>query len=599
MISHLELRKKYRDFWLKNNHLEIPSISLIPENDPSTLFTSAGMQPLVPYLIGEEHPMGKRLFNIQKCFRSQDIEEIGDNRHDTFFEMMGNWSLGDYFKEEQLFFAYDFFVNVLNINKEKLYVTIFAGNDKVPKDDISKSIWKKLGVSDDHIFEYGEDKNWWSRSGAPDKMPEGEIGGPDSEIFYDFGITHDKKFGEKCHPNCDCGRFMEIGNSVFIQYQKINGQLIELKNKNVDFGGGVERILAVLNNDPDIFKTDIFQPIINVIEDVSGKKYSDENFQRHLRVIADHIKSATFLMIDGVFPSNKLQGYFLRRLIRRAAVKLYQIKTKVSDSTDFEKISESVMDIYDGIYFEKNKVLENVFNLLRDEIGRFNRTLEKGIKEISKMENITGKEAFNLYQSVGFPFELTEELFLEKNIKINREEFKKEFESHKELSRTASSGMFKGGLADNSEKTIKYHTTAHILLQVLKEIYKEEVRQEGANITGERLRFDFRLLHKPTEEEVKKIEKSINEIINKNIPVFYKTLSKDKALQIGANAFFKEKYPEQVKVYFIGNDEIELKNNWSKEFCGGPHVKNTKEIGEIKVKKVEKIAANIIRIYLI
>lgn len=599
MKTHLEIRKIYKKYWENLNHKEIPSISLVPENDPTTLFTTAGMQPLIPYLLGDSHSLGKRLFNIQKCFRSQDIEEVGDNRHDTFFEMIGNWSLGDYFKEEQLEWAFNFFTKELGLDKNKLYVTVFEGTQEVPKDIESYEIWKKLGIAEDHIFFYGSSKNWWSRSGIPENMPDGEIGGPDSEIFYDFGVEHNKKFGEKCHPNCDCGRFLEIGNSVFIQYIKNNGKLVELKNKNVDFGGGLERILAALKNNPDIFLTDLFMPIISEIENEMNIKYSDDLVKNKIRIIADHLKSATMLLSDGVYPSNKLQGYVLRRLIRRSAVKFYQLTNKTPDLSKFIKIVNSILDLYNGIYFEKEKIQENILNLLGDEINRFNKTLEKGIKEIQKLETIDGKKAFDLYQSVGFPFEITEELFLEKGIKINRGEFKKEFEKHKEISRTASSGMFKGGLADNNEKTVKFHTCAHILLQVLKEKYGEEVRQEGANITGERLRFDFRLLHKPDDVEKQDIENKINEIIKKEIPVFFEDLSKEEALKIGANAFFKEKYPDKVKVYFIGNNKEDLSKNWSKEFCGGPHVKNTSEIERITVKKIEKIGANIMRVYII
>lgn len=598
MKTHLEVRKLYEEFWKSKNHFETPPISLVPENDPTTLFTSAGMQPLVPYLIGEIHPMGKRLFNIQRCFRSQDIEEIGDNRHTTCFEMMGNWSLGDYFKKEQLVWIWDFYTNVIGLEKDKLYVSIFEGDDKVAKDNESYDIWKSLGLDDDHIFTYGSEKNWWSRSGAPDKMPVGEIGGPDSEIFYDFGTPHDKKYGKECHPNCDCGRFMEIGNSVFIQYRKNeNGVLEELPNRNVDFGGGIERVLAVLNSDADVFKTDIFKKIIVAIENVTGKKYLGN--EKSMRVIADHMKATTFLMFDGVFPGNKTQSYFLRRLMRRAAVKIYQLKNSIIDVKDFQEICKAVLQTYEGIYFDVEKDSGKIFPLIEDEIARFNKTLEKGLKEVEKIEKIDGKQAFDLYQNFGFPVELTEELFLEKGQKIDKEQFRIEVEKHKDLSRTASVGMFKGGLADNGEKTVKYHTTAHILLQVLKSIYGKDTIQEGANINGERLRFDFRLMSKPTPEEVATIEVKVNEIVSRRLPVFFKIMPKDEALRMGANASFKDKYPDNVKVYFISEKEDDIDNAFSKEFCGGPHVNNTGDIGPIKIKKVEKIAANMMRIYII
>lgn len=598
MKTHLEVRKLYEEFWKSKNHFETPPISLVPENDPTTLFTSAGMQPLVPYLIGEIHPMGKRLFNIQRCFRSQDIEEIGDNRHQTFFEMMGNWSLGDYFKAEQLPWVWDFYTRVIGIPKDRLYVTIFEGDENVSKDTESYNIWKSLGLRDDHIFAYGAQKNWWSRSGTPDEMPIGEIGGPDSEIFYDFGTPHDKKYGEVCHPNCDCGRFMEIGNSVFIQYRKNeNGILEELPHKNVDFGGGIERVLAVLNNDADVFKTDVFGKIIFAIESVTGKKYIGN--EKSMRVIADHMKATTFLMFDGVFPGNKTQSYFLRRLMRRAAVKIYQLKNSVIEVNDFQEICKAVLQTYEGAYFNVEKDSKKIFPLIGDEITRFNRTLEKGLREVEKIEKIDGKLAFDLYQNFGFPIELTEELFLEKGQQIDKEQFRLEVEKHKNLSRTASVGMFKGGLADNSEKTVKFHTTAHILLQVLKNIYGKETVQEGANINGERLRFDFRLMSKPTPEEVIMIENKVNEIISQKLPVFFRIMPKEEALKIGANASFKDKYPDNVKVYFISETDGDIDNAFSKEFCGGPHVTNTGEIGAIKIKKVEKIAANMMRIYIV
>lgn len=598
MKTHLEIRKLFSDFWKSKNHFEIPPISLVPENDPTTLFTSAGMQPLVPYLIGEPHSMGKRLFNIQRCFRSQDIEEIGDNRHQTFFEMMGNWSLGDYFKAEQLPWVWDFYTNVIGLPKEKLFVTIFEGEGSVEKDNESYKIWKDLGVSEDHIFAYDAQKNWWSRSGSPDQMPIGEIGGPDSEIFYDFGSPHDKKYGEVCHPNCDCGRFMEIGNSVFIQYRKSeNGTLEELPSKNVDFGGGIERVLAVSNNDADVFKTDVFEKIIATIEKVTGKKYIGN--EKSIRVIADHIKAATFLIHDGVFPGNKTQGYFLRRLIRRSAVKMYQLKNSVIEPVDFQEICKSVLETYSQVYFNIEKDSALIFPIIFDEINRFNRTLEKGMKEVAKIENIDGKKAFDLYQNFGFPVELTEELFQDKGQQIDKQQFRQEVEKHKSLSRTASVGMFKGGLADSSEKTVKFHTAAHILIQVLKNIYGAEVVQEGANINGERLRFDFRLMHKPSPEETTEIENKINEIIAKKMPVYFKIMPKDEALKIGANASFLDKYPDNVKVYFISENEGSIDNTWSSEFCGGPHVTNTGDIGEIKVKKIEKIGANAMRIYII
>ncbi|KKP34438.1 MAG: Alanine-tRNA ligase 2, partial [Candidatus Woesebacteria bacterium GW2011_GWE2_31_6] len=414
MITSNQIREKYLNFFEKKGSVIIPPAPLVLENDPTTLFTSSGMQPLVPYLMGEKHPMGKRLVDYQPSIRTVDIDEVGDNRHLTYFEMLGNWSLGDYFKKEQLSWIWEFLTKELELPKEKLYVSFFEGSLEVPEDTESFNIWKSLGLSDDHIFSYGVDKNWWSRSGTPNQMPEGEIGGPDSEIFFEFdSIKHDKKFGEKCHPNCDCGRFLEIGNSVFIQYRKkADGSLEELPQKNVDFGGGLERISAALNNNPDVFKTDIFNKTINKLEEITNSTY--EKNIKNFRIIADHLRASEALTKNGVVPSNKQQGYILRRLIRKIATKL----------NNFELLT-------------KNKVI-------LEELVKFKSTLEKGLKEVEKIEKINGKLAFDLYQTYGFPIELTIELFEEKGQKVDMKEFKKEFEKHKEMSRSTSVGMFKG-----------------------------------------------------------------------------------------------------------------------------------------------------------
>lgn len=593
LANHFKLRELWSNFWQKNHHQEVPPISLVPKDDPTTLFTGSGMQQLIPYLMGEVHPLGKRLFNIQPCFRSQDIEEIGDNRHTTFFEMMGNWSLGDYFKEEQLELCFKFFTKVIGLPKDRLFVSVFEGTKEVPKDEESAGIWKKLGVSEGRIFYYGTDKNWWSRSGPPEMMPAGEIGGPDSEVFYDFGEEwqfHQKSpfKNQKCHPNCNCGRFLEVGNSVFIQYKKEkDGRLSLLAQKNVDFGGGLERILSVLVNQPDVFKTELYFPIIKKIEELTGNFYHRSKNQASFRVIADHLKAAAFIIKDGVLPGNKQQPYILRRLLRRAAVKIYQLIG--IEGLDFlAKISLVVVEIYKKIYFnlEDKKIIEKV---IEEEMDKFKRVLREGLKLLEKKEKIDSRLVFDLYQSYGFPFEITSELLLEKGIKIKKEEFEKELEKHKLLSRKASVGLFKGGLADQSQQTIKYHTATHLLHQALRDVFGKEVRQEGSNITAQRLRFDFRLSKKPTEGEIKRLEELVNQKIKEGLPVYFKIMPKNQAEKIGALSFFKEKYPEQVKVYFIGD--------YSKEFCGGPHVKNTKEIGSFKIVKVEKIGANIMRIY--
>jgi alanyl-tRNA synthetase len=594
-LTHFKLRESFADFWQKKNHKEIPPISLVPKDDPTTLFTGSGMQPLIPYLMGESHPLGRRLYNIQPCFRSQDIEFVGDNRHTTFFEMMGNWSLGDYFKEEQLKWCLDFFTEVFDLPKEKLFITVFEGTKEVPRDEESVAVWKKLSVPEERIFYYGPEKNWWSRSGTPEQMPAGEIGGPDSEIFYDFGENlklHEKSAfkNQKCHPNCDCGRFLEIGNSVFIQYKKeADRTLKQLPQKNVDFGGGLERILAALNNDPDVFKIDVFSEIIKEIEEQTGKKYYSKENQSPMRVIADHMKGVTFLIVNGVKPSNKEQGYILRRLLRRSAVKMYQLGGGLTPSFE-DIIDRGILYIYDGVQgIDRHKQRETIFAAVNEEMSRFAESLDKGLKIIKKQDTINGKIAFDLYQSYGFPFEITQELFKEKGQLIEKSEFEKEFKKHQELSRIASVGMFKGGLADQNTQTIKYHTATHLLHQVLRDVFGNEVRQEGSNITSERLRFDFRLAKKPTDEEIKKVEEIVNQRIKEKLPVYFKMMPKNEAEKIGAASFFKEKYGDKVKVYFIGN--------YSKEFCGGPHVKNTSEIDFFKIIKVKKIGANLMRIY--
>ena len=592
LINHLQLRQLFKNFWEKKKHQNIPPISLIPQNDPTTLFTGSGMQQLVPYLLGEAHPLGKRLYNIQPCLRSQDIDEVGDNRHTTFFEMMGNWSLGEYFKKEQLAWLWKFLTKELGFKPQKLYVTVFAGDKRnnLPPDNESTEIWKSLGVKENHIFKYGPEKNWWSRAGIPDNMPTNEPGGPDSEVFYEFtNVLHNKKFGEKCHPNCDCGRFMEIGNSVFMQYKKTaNGAFVELPNKNVDFGGGLERILAALNDNPDVFTTDIYLPIIKALEKVSLKKYQEEKDKQKMRVIADHLKAAVFLIKTGVFPANKERGYFLRRLLRRISVKMLKLKGNTVKASDFLPAVEAIIEIYNNIYFEQND-FEKIKLVIEEEINRFNKTLQQGLKILEKITKPTGKQIFDLYQSFGFPKELSEEILKEKGLKFDKKEFDNEFEKHRRLSRTASAGMFKGGLADHSSQTIKYHTANHLLHQALFDVLGNSIRQEGSHITGERLRFDFYSPIKPTLDLIKKAEAIVNEKIKLNLPVHFKILPKDEAYKIGAKSFFREKYPDMVKVYFIGN--------YSKEFCGGPHVTSTKEIGKIDIFKFEKIGANLYRIY--
>ena len=610
-ISSAQIRQKYLKFFADRGHAIIPSAPLVPENDPTTLFTSSGMQPLVPYLLGQPHPAGKRLVNSQKSFRAQDIEEVGDNRHTTFFEMLGNWSLGDpaspdgigkagYFKKEQLSWIFEFLTKELGLNPNKLYVTVFAGNEFVPKDTESIEIWKKLFRSvgmaaeeNKRIFAYPASKNWWSRSGEPGKMPSGEPGGPDSEVFYDFGqekLIHENSIykSEQCHPNCDCGRFMEIANSVFMQYQKqSNGSLQELKQKNVDFGGGLERLTAASENTPDIFDTDLFKEIIHEIENSTGKKYQINEYKPAIRIIADHIKAATFLIVDKVVPSNKTQGYILRRLLRRAAVKMHSLTGGLTPSFS-SIIDRGVLFIYDGIYFDRSKVRETVFQVVDGEMNKFAKTLDEGLKKIDKLS------PFDLYQTYGFPPEFTEELFRQKGRSFDKQEFEIKLKQHQELSRTASKGMFKGGLADHSEAVTKLHTTTHLLHAALRKFVGTHVQQKGSNITAQRLRFDFTHNSKLTEKEKSDIETWINQQITKDLPVTNYTASLSEAKAGGALAFFGGKYGGKVTVYTIGNEKTGIV---SKEVCGGPHVARTGVLELFKLGKEETVSAGVRRVY--
>lgn len=620
-LTHRELRRKIREFWNTRDHAEVPATSLVPQNDPTTLFTGSGMQQFVPNLLGQPHPQGTRLYNIQNCIRVQDIEEVGDNRHDTFFEMIGNWSLGDYFKKEQLNWIMEFLVKSVGLDPEKLYVTVFEGdnsaeiygengNKPLGEDSESIRIWKQVFAKYNiqaevgtRIFKYDSKKNWWSRAGVPANMPPGEPGGPDSEIFYDVGAElklHENSpwKDEKCHVNCDCGRYLEIGNNVFMQYKKRDdGTFEELPKKNVDFGGGLERYLAAANNDPDVFKTDVFAPIINAIEKELKVSYSDEKIQPAMRIIADHFKTATFIIKDNVYPSNKEQGYVLRRLLRRAMVKMRSLNKGIFSTDIISPIIDSVLDTYDGIYFEKVVDRKKILPVIEEEVKKFHKTLEKGLKEMEKMSEVDAQMAFDFYQTYGFPLEITEEILKERGLSIDKDQFAKEFEKHKELSRSSSAGKFKGGLADNSEQTVKYHTATHLLHQALFDVLGDSIRQEGSNITAERLRFDFYSDKKPSEEDIKKVEHIINEKINKALPVNFKILLREEADKIGARSFFKEKYGDQVKVYYIGADEKNMVQAYSKEFCGGPHVTNTSEIGHFKIDKFKKIGSNLYRIY--
>ncbi|MBI2022216.1 alanine--tRNA ligase [Candidatus Daviesbacteria bacterium] len=603
-MTSREVRKKFLEFFKKKDHVEIEPARLVLEDDPTTLFTSSGMQPLVPFLTGEKsHPRGVRLVDSQPSFRAEDIDEVGDNRHTTFFEMLGNWSLGDYFKKEQLPWIWEFLTVDLGLPKDKLYVTVFEGDKGIPKDEESFEIWKGLGVSKDHIHFYGVSKNWWSRSGPPEKMPTGEIGGPDSEVFYEFTqVEHDLKYGQTCHPNCDCGRFLEIANSVFIQYQKQeDGSLKELDQKNVDFGGGLERLTAATNNSPDLFETDLFSDarkkllevnLVNSPESVSG-----------IRIVLDHLRASIFIIDAGVEPSNKEQGYVLRRLIRRAA--LY---AKIGNidllNGNFQLVVSEFVRVYADIYPSTSQNKSQIVKIIEDELVKFEKTLEVGMKKIISRKSqspISGSEAFDFYQTYGFPPELIKEF-----ASVDLEGFEEAMKKHQDRSRSASAGMFKGGLAGHSQIEIKYHTTTHLLHQALRDVLGPEVFQKGSNITEERLRFDFSFERKLSEQEIKQVEDKVNQKIKEDLKVDRRFMTYEEAKALNAIGLFDEKYDKSnVSIYAIGpnykydpkaKDRRDRGGYYSLEFCGGPHVEQTGVIGGIKITKQEAISAGIRRI---
>ncbi len=618
-----EIREKYLAFFKSQQHQVIASASLLPENDPSTLFTGSGMQPMVPYLLGQVHPMGARITDSQTCFRSQDIEEVGDNRHTTFFEMLGNWSLGDYFKEEQIAWMFTFLTKEIGLDPSRLYVTVFRGNEdlQIPRDTISVDCWKKQfadvgieardvdfsdrdGMQGGRVFYYDETKNWWSRSGVPSKMPVGEPGGPDSEMFWDFGENlqfHEKSAWtqEPCHVNCDCGRFLEIGNNVFMEYKKTDTGFALLPKKNVDFGGGLERIAAASNDTPDVFKIDAFNTTRQSLERLSQIKYDPASEHvKAFRVVMDHLRAATFLIADGVTVSNKDQGYFVRRLIRRAV----RFGKKLGIETSFcDQIASDVIETYKTHYTH----LETKKQIIKEEIHaeetKFLRTLTQGEKEFEKMFSssgqISGEEAFVLYTTYGFPLELTEEIALEKGQEIDRDVFYGEFKKHQELSRAGSTQKFAGGLADHSVQTVRLHTATHMLHQALRTVLGEHVLQRGSNITPERLRFDFSHPERMRPEQIQQVQDLVNEEIKKDLPVYFEILDLSQAKARGAIGVFDDKYAQlggKIKVYFIGERVTET--FFSKEVCGGPHAARTGELGFFHIIKEEAVAAGVRRI---
>ncbi len=616
-----DIRSRFLEFFKARGHSIIPSASLVPENDPTTLFTASGMQPMVPYLLGQTHPAGTRIADSQKSFRTVDIDEVGDNRHTTFFEMLGNWSLGDYFKKEQISWMFQFLTDEISIDPQRLYISVFIGDKKnnIPKDTEAAEVWKELfakkgidakevdigseengytvGMQGGRIFYYDVKKNWWSRAGTPDNMPAGEPGGSDSEMFYEFtGVQHDTKFGEHCHPNCDCGRFLEIGNNVFMQYKKNpDGMFSKLPKHNIDFGGGLERMAMAVSGCPDIIEVN-HRPILDYIEKVSGKTYGKNLSEtKAFRVIADHMKASVFLIADGVIPSNTDQGYFVRRLLRRSV--RFADMLGVGESV-LSGIVAPIAEMYADSYPQLHVKTEEIAKTVADEEKRFRETLAKGLKEFEK-----GTDPFILFTTYGFPFELTQELAREKGREVDEKKFRADLEAHQSLSRAGSLEKFKGGLGGTGVTEVKYHTATHLLRQALCDVLGP-VDQKGSNITAERLRFDFTYGEKMTDEQKRQVENIVNEKIAQALPVQKVVMKKEDAEKTGAAHMFGDKYGDEVQIYYVGET---LDSAYSKEFCGGPHVENTRELGispdpshttplTFKILKEEAVSAGVRRI---
>ena len=582
-MEPINIREKYISFFESKGHKQIPSAPVVPENDPSVLFNTAGMQPLVPYLMGEHHPYGTRLCDYQKCMRTNDLDEVGDTTHHTFFEMLGNWSLGDYFKEESISWSFEFLTKVLKVPVEKLAVTVFKGNDIVAPDDESANIWRKMGLTDKRIKYLGEDDNWW-----PNMELTGPCG-PDTEIFY---FSTDEEVPEEFDPEDD--RWVEIWNNVFMQYNhNADGTFTELPKKNVDTGMGLERITAVLEGVSDNYMSSIWKDVIEKIEEISSLPYKEN--EKAMRIIADHIRSAVFISADpsGIKPSNTDQGYILRRLIRRAIRYAKKLEIDINSNWE-EEIANLIIDKYKKYYVELEENRQVVIEVLKSEKIKFNKTLEKGLKEFekiaSKIDNgkMDKDNAFRLYDTFGFPIELTIELASEMGIEVDVEGFKEKFKAHQEKSRAGSKEKFKGGLASTGETETQYHTATHLLNAALKVVVGKDVHQRGSNITSERMRFDFSCDHKLTDEEKQKVEELVNKWIDAGYDVVKQEMSKDEALKSGAECMFIERYPDVVTVYSIGDVSSEL--------CGGPHVENTSKIPHIKIKKEEAVSAGVRRI---
>ena len=578
-MKAIEIRNKYLKFFEEHGHKVIPSSPLIPENDPSVLFTTAGMQPLVPYLLGQKHPEGTRLTDYQKCVRTNDIDEVGDNRHLTFFEMLGNWSLGDYFKEESIQMSYDFLTKELGIPEERISVTCFAGDSDCPKDELTASCWEKAGIPKDRIYFYGKEDNWWIA---------GEEGpcGPDTEMFYDTGKP---KCSPDCQPSCDCGKYVEIWNNVFMEYYKKDGKYTKLTQKNVDTGPGLERMTMLLQGKETPFDTELFKGVMDKLKELA--KVDDI---ASIRIVAEHMRSSMMIIADGGRPSNIDRGYILRRLIRRMTRHLNKLQV---DLKELPNLLDLNIDILKEMYPELESQRQEIKEVINAEKDKFMRTLNNGEREFNKVINklksqnidkIDGKTIFNLYETYGFPPEVTKDLATENGFKVDLSEVEKLFKEHQEKSRQGSDQKFKGGLAEQNEKTIAYHTATHLLNAALKKVIGQDSHQRGSNITNERMRFDFNCDHKLTDEEKNKIEELVNKWIKEDLKVTVETMKKEDAIKSGAECMFIEKYPDDVTVYTIGNI--------SKELCGGPHVKHTGELGHFKIVKEEASSQGVRRI---
>jgi len=583
LISSDKLKKMFLKFFQKKGHKVIANASLIPENDPTALFTSAGMHPLVPYLLGQPHPSGKRLVNVQKCLRTSDIDEVGDSFHLSFFEMLGNWSLGDYFKEKSIPWSYEFLTSKewLNIDKDRLYVTVFAGNDNIHRDTESARIWEELGVPKERIFYLPREDNWWGPIGSTGPC------GPDTEMFYDTGK---EPCGSECKPGCSCGKFDEIWNNVFMEYNKTpDGEYELLEQKNVDTGMGVERTVAVLQGKDNVYETEIFTPLIEKIKELAGIEVVPDNQSRSVRVICDHSRAATFILAEGIVPLNVEQGYVLRRVIRGAIRhgKLIGIEEEF-----LGELSRIVIETYSRDYPHLKSNEDFIVTELGKEYKKFNNTLARGLNRFNRIasenKRIDGKDAFLLYQSFGFPIEITKELGRENGIFVDVDGFREEFEKHQEVSRVSADKRFGSGLADTAEATVKLHTATHLLNEALRRVLGKDIAQKGSNITQERLRFDFNFDRKLTDEEIRVVEDLVNGQIEKALPVKRIETTLDEAIKMGSQAVFEQKYGEKVSVYSIGD--------FSTELCSGPHVGNTRELGRFKIVKEEGISAGVRRI---